>query len=69
MITPIESKNHQSHRHLLEVQPTDHHNKLNELEKKINRDIEDRKIKTHHGLILRNRIEERENDIRGYAEE
>ena len=45
------------------------HDKLNELEKKINRDIEDRKIKTHHGLILRNRIEERENDIRGYAEE
>jgi hypothetical protein len=45
------------------------HNKLNVLEKKINRYIEDRKIKTHHGLILRNRIEERENDIRGSEEE
>ena len=41
----------------------------NELEKKTNRCIEDRQIKKHHGLILRNRIEERENDIRGYAEE
>jgi hypothetical protein len=31
--------------------------------------MKDRQIKTHHGLILRNRIEERENDIRGTAEE
>ena len=34
------------------------------LEKEINRAIENRKIKTLHGLILRNRIEEQENYLR-----
>jgi len=37
---------------------------LNKLEKRINQSIEGRKIKTFHGLILRNRLEEKENDLR-----
>jgi len=37
---------------------------LNKLEKDINQSIEGRKIKTLHGLILRNKIEEKENDLR-----
>lgn len=34
------------------------------LEKTVNRTIENRKIKTIHGLILRNKIEEMENNLR-----
>jgi hypothetical protein len=37
---------------------------LFELEVRVNELIKDRKIKTLHGLILRNTIEEQENKIR-----
>ena len=48
----------------LEVSQCKSQKELNKIEKKINQAIENRKIKTLHGLILRNRIEERENDLR-----
>jgi len=48
----------------LEVNQCKYQKELNKVEKKINQAIENRKIKTLHGLILRNKIEERENDLR-----
>lgn len=53
---------------ILEIRHCKYQIELNKLEKKINRAIENRKIKTLHGLILRNMIEERENDL-GLEEE
>lgn len=53
---------------ILEISHCKYQIELNKLEKKINRAIENRKIKTLHGLILRNMIEERENDL-GLEEE
>lgn len=49
---------------ILEISHCKYQIELNKLEKKINRAIEGHKIKTLHGLILRNKIEERENDLR-----
>ncbi|MDG1546662.1 MAG: hypothetical protein P8Q55_04660 [Candidatus Poseidoniaceae archaeon] len=48
---------------ILEISHCKYQKELNKLEKKINLAIEGRKIKTFHGLILRNKIEERENDL------
>tara|TARA_B110001452_G_scaffold253388_1_gene244051 strand:- start:643 stop:1731 length:1089 start_codon:yes stop_codon:yes gene_type:complete len=47
----------------LEIKNTESKPELLVLEKKVNLLIENRKIKTLHGLILRNTIEERENGI------
>ena len=48
----------------LEIKGSESDEELFVLEKKVNLLIENRKIKTLHGLILRNTIEERENSIR-----
>jgi hypothetical protein len=48
----------------LEISLCKNQKELNKVEKKINQAIENRKIKTLHGLILRNKIEEWENDLR-----
>ncbi len=48
----------------LEISQCKYQKELNKVEKKINQAIENRKIKTLHGLILRNKIEARENDLR-----
>jgi len=48
----------------LEISLCKYQKELNKVEKKINQAIENRKIKTLHGLILRNTIEARENDLR-----
>ena len=48
----------------LEIKDSQSEEELFVLEKEVNRLIENRKIKTLHGLILRNTIEERENSIR-----
>jgi hypothetical protein len=48
----------------LEISLCKYQKELNKVEKKINQAIENRKIKTLHGLILRNKIEERENGLR-----
>jgi len=48
----------------LEIKNSESKDELFTLEKKVNQQIENRKIKTLHGLILRNTIEERENAIR-----
>ena len=47
----------------LEIKNSESEAELLTLEKKVNEQIEKRKIKTLHGLILRNTIEERENSI------
>lgn len=49
---------------ILEISQCKYQKELNKVEKKINQAIENRKIKTLHGLILRNTIEARENDLR-----
>ena len=49
---------------ILEISQCKYQKELNKVEKKINQAIENRKIKTLHGLILRNKIEEWENDLR-----
>ena len=48
----------------LEISLCKNQKELNKVERKINQAIENRKIKTLHGLILRNKIEEWENDLR-----
>ena len=48
----------------LEIKNSESKDELFILEKKINEQIENRKVKTLHGLILRNTIEQRENTIR-----
>ena len=48
----------------LEINDSVSEEELFALEKEVNRLIENRKIKTLHGLILRNTIEERESSIR-----
>ena len=49
---------------ILEISLCKNQKELNKVERKINQAIENRKIKTLHGLILRNKIEEWENDLR-----
>ena len=49
---------------ILEISLCKDQKELNKVERKINQAIENRKIKTLHGLILRNKIEEWENDLR-----
>jgi hypothetical protein len=49
---------------ILEISQCKYQKELNKVEKKINQAIENRKIKTLYGLILRNTIEARENDLR-----
>ena len=48
----------------LEIKSCNKEDSLFVLEKEVNVLIENRKIKTIHGLILRNAIEEKENSIR-----
>ena len=49
----------------LEIKNCNEEDGLFTLEKEVNVSIEQRKIKTLHGLILRNAIEEKETSIRG----
>ena len=39
---------------------------LAKVEQDVNQFIKDKKIKVYHGLLLRNSIEQRENEIRGH---
>ena len=50
-----------------EIAEAETSNVLIEIEVRVNELIKDRKIKTLHGLILRNTIEEQENKIRSLA--